>query len=86
MATYYQITVQGHLDARWSAWFDGLTITNEPDGKAVLAGPIADQAALHGVLAKIRDLGLPLIAVQPVAVDTPGCQVEGSNVSTDTQS
>ncbi len=86
MATYYQITVQGHLDARWSAWFDGLTITNEPDGKAVLAGPIADQAALHGVLAKIRDLGLPLIAVQPVAVDTPDGQVEGSNGSTDTQS
>ena len=81
MATYYQITVQGHLDARWSAWFDGLTITNEPDGKAVLAGPIADQAALHGVLAKIRDLGLPLIAVQPVPAGSVDTRTEGSNAS-----
>ena len=69
MPTYYHITVQGHLDARWSAWFDGLTITNGVDGEAVLAGPLVDQAALHGVLAKIRDLGLPLIAVQPVRID-----------------
>ena len=67
MPTYYQITVQGHLDAHWSDWFDGLTIANGPDGEAVLAGPIVDQAVLHGVLAKLRDLGLPLIAVQPLA-------------------
>src|SRR3712207_6783053 len=64
MPNYYQITVQGHLDARWSTWFDGLTITNVADGTAVLAGPVRDQAALHGVLMKVRDLGLPLIAVQ----------------------
>jgi hypothetical protein len=53
----YAITVQGHLDAHWSAWFDDLTITNGPNGEAVLAGPLRDQAALHGVLAKLRDLG-----------------------------
>ncbi len=64
---YYHITIRGHLEAHWSAWFDGLTITNQPNGEAVLAGDIPDQAALHGVLVKIRDLGLPLIAVLPVA-------------------
>ena len=62
MPTYYHITVQGHLDSIWEDWFDGLTITNESNGQAVLAGPIVDQAALYGVLLKIRDLGLPLIA------------------------
>ncbi len=67
MPTYYHITVHGHLDDHWSAWFDGLTITNGPNSEAVLAGPIADQAALHGVLTKLRDLGLPLIAVQPIS-------------------
>jgi hypothetical protein len=66
MPSFYHIIVQGHLDAGWSAWFDGLTITNLAHGQTVLAGPIRDQAELHGVLAKIRDLGLPLIAVQPV--------------------
>ncbi len=65
MPTYYHIRVKGHLDAVWEDWFDGLTITNEPNGEAVLAGPMVDQAALYGVLLKIRDLGLPLIAAQP---------------------
>jgi hypothetical protein len=64
MTDYYHITVQGHLDAGWVAWFDGLAITNEADGTASMAGKIGDQAALYGVLIKIRDLGLPLIAVQ----------------------
>ena len=63
MPTYYQIKLQGHLDSHWSAWFDNMTITNEPNGESLLAGPLADQAALHGLLGKIRDLGLPLIAV-----------------------
>ena len=66
MTNYYQITVQGHLDAGWVRWFEGLAITNEADGTAVLSGRIEDQSALHGVLIKIRDLGLPLIAVQRV--------------------
>jgi hypothetical protein len=69
MPSYYQFTVQGHLDQRWSAWFDGLCITHEPNGTTTLAGPIVDQAALHGLLIKIRDLGLPLLAVTSVATD-----------------
>ena len=69
MAIYYQITINGHLDNHWSAWFDNLTIRNEANGEAVLAGPLADQAALHGVLIKIRDLGLPLLAVTTVATN-----------------
>jgi hypothetical protein len=59
-----RITVERHLDPTWSDWFDGLTITNVEDGKAVLTGPVVDQAALHGVLAKIRDLCLPMTEVQ----------------------
>jgi hypothetical protein len=59
----YQIRVQGHLDQAWSASFADLTITNLPGGEAVLAGDLVDQAALHGVLALVRDLGLPLLAV-----------------------
>ena len=65
MSISYVITIRGHLDHHWSDWFDGLTITNGDNGEAMLAGPIMDQAALHGLLAKIRDLGLPLIAVVP---------------------
>ena len=57
----YQIVVKGHLDSEWSDWFDGLTITREDNGETLLTGPIVDQAALHGVLIKIRDLGLPLL-------------------------
>lgn len=63
MPDIYQIRVKGHLDSHWSAWFDGMTITNQPDGEAVLTGPLVDQAALHGLLIKIRGLGLPLLAV-----------------------
>jgi hypothetical protein len=62
---YYYITVQGHLDATWSDWFDGLTITTQENGTTVLAGRIVDQTALHGILNKVRDLGLPLVAVHP---------------------
>jgi hypothetical protein len=63
--TVYRIRVRGHLGPQWSAWFDGLTVTNLPGGVAELAGPLADQAALHGVLLKVRDLGLPLLSVRP---------------------
>jgi hypothetical protein len=69
MPIFYQITIKGHLEDHWSAWFDTMTITNEPNGEAVLRGPLADQAALHGVLMKIRDLGLPLLAVTTVAAN-----------------
>ena len=66
----YQIRVQGHLSDRWATWFDGLKIENQPHGEAVLTGPLADQAALHGVLGRIRDLGLTLIALNRIA-ETP---------------
>ena len=58
-----EIRVRGQLDGTWSAWFAGLAVTNTEDGEAVLAGELADQAALHGVLIKVRDLGLPLLGV-----------------------
>jgi hypothetical protein len=67
MPTYYQIKLKGHLASHWSAWFDDMTISNEANGEAVLVGPLADQAALHGVLMKIRDLGLPLLAITTIA-------------------
>jgi hypothetical protein len=63
---HYEISLQGHLSARWVDWFDGLSVTHASDGTTVLAGPVADQAALHGLLRRVRDLGLPLIAVNPV--------------------
>jgi hypothetical protein len=59
----YQIRIRGHLDSQWSGWFEGLAITPGEDGTALLTGPVADQAALHGVLKKIRDLAIPLISV-----------------------
>jgi hypothetical protein len=59
----YEIRLQGHLDARWAASFDGFALRNEPDGTTVLDGPVIDQAALHGALQQVRDLGLPLISV-----------------------
>ena len=62
----YEIRIEGHLGPEWSAWFDGLTITNEPNGEAVLAGPVVDQAALHGLMAKVRDVGLPLLSVHRI--------------------
>ena len=63
----YEIRVQGHLDRRWSDWFEGLTISYEGDGSTVLRGPLPDEAALHGVLIKVRDLALPLIGVNRMA-------------------
>jgi hypothetical protein len=59
----WEIRLKGHLDARWGEWFGGLTITKAGDGTTVLRGPVADQAALHGLLRKVRDLGLPLVSV-----------------------
>ena len=63
---FYQITVKGHLDNRWADWFEGLTITLEDNGETLLTGPVVDQAALHGLLRKVRDLGMPLLSVNRV--------------------
>jgi hypothetical protein len=59
----YEIRLKGHLDDKWAEWFDGLTITREDNGETRLRGLVVDQAALHGLLRKVRDLGLPLVAV-----------------------
>jgi hypothetical protein len=63
MAHIYQIRVRGHLSNKRAEWFGGLTIENQPNGEALISGPVADQAALHGLLIRIRDLGLPLLSV-----------------------
>jgi hypothetical protein len=62
----YEIRLKGHLDDRWADWFEGLTITLAEDGDTLLTGPVIDQAALHGLLKKVRDLGLPLLTVNRV--------------------
>jgi hypothetical protein len=67
--TRYELRVQGVLDARWSAWFEGLQVTSDQAGQTTITGPVADQAALHGLLTKIRDLGLPLLAVRRIDPD-----------------
>ena len=66
---HYEIRVKGHLGDRWSAWFDGFTITDRDDGTSVLHGPVVDQAALHGLLHKLRDVGIPLISLAPTTTD-----------------
>ncbi len=68
-ARWYEIRVQGHLDARWSDRFDGLTLTQESDGTTLLQGSVVDQSALHGLLQKVRDTGLPLVSVTPIEPD-----------------
>src|SRR5215207_6403738 len=69
----YQIRIKGHLDRRWTDWFGGMTITLEENGYTLLTGPVVDQAALHGLLRKVRDLGLPLISVTRAQTD----QIDG---------
>ncbi len=66
MADTYRIRVRGHLNDRWTQWFEGLVIHLQEDGTTVLVGPVVDQAALHGVIIRIRDLGLPLLSVSRV--------------------
>jgi len=63
---HYEIRIKGHLDAQWADWFGGLTIRLEEGGETLLTGPVVDQAALHGLLRKVRDLGMPLLSVNRV--------------------
>jgi hypothetical protein len=67
----YQIRIKGHLGHQWTDWFGGLTITLEEDGDTLLTGPVIDQAALHGLLKKVRDLGMPLVSIRPVEPGPP---------------
>jgi hypothetical protein len=71
----YEIRLKGHLDNRWADWFEGLSFTHDSDGTTILCGPVVDQAALHGLLKKVRDLGIPLLSVMRVE---PG-QVDASD-------
>jgi len=77
----YEIRLRGHLGSRWTAWFDGLTLTNESDGTTIISGPVADQAALHGLLQKVRDLGLPLVSVTQAQPGQPRCPPPGPDNS-----
>lgn len=67
----YQIRITGHLDSQWTDWFEGLTITPEENGETVLTGVVIDQAALHGLLKKVRDLGMPLVSVNAINSGQP---------------
>lgn len=80
-AGQYEIRIKGHLDDKWAAWFEGLTITRADDGATLLRGPLVDQAALHSVLRKVRDLGLPLLAVNQI--DPKQANGPDGNVDTD---
>jgi hypothetical protein len=73
--TVYRIRVQGHLGTQWAEWFGGLAITLEENGDTSITGPVPDQAALHGLLKKVRDLGMPLVALnrlEPDRAEKPG--------------
>ena len=76
----YEIRIKGHLNNRWAEWFEGLTITLEEDGDTLLTGPVIDQAALHGLLKKVRDLGLTLVSISPVE---PGSSTKFGSDQTD---
>ena len=67
----YEVRLKGHLDSRWAAWFDGLSLTQHGDGTTVIHGLVADQAALHGLLQKVRDVGLPLVSLTQVDAEQP---------------
>ncbi len=68
----YEIRVEGHLGPRWAAWFDGMRLSEQPGGTTVLRGPVVDQAALHGLLQRLRDLGLPLLSVTRLEPEPSG--------------
>lgn len=77
---WYEIRLKGHLDAQWAAWFDGQRLTREADGTTRIQGQVVDQAALHGLLQRVRDLGLPLLSVRRIGPE----QASGLNRDADT--
>ena len=78
MNDIYRICVSGHLDDRWSEWFGGMSLQRRDDGTTVLVGPVVDQAALHGLITRIRDLGLPLLSVENRMTAMPQTLEEGA--------
>lgn len=83
-ARHIEIRVSGHLGSRWTAWFDGMTLTPDDDGTSVISGVVVDQAALHGLLQTLRDLGITLISLTPLAPGTAGADPsETRNQTTD---
>ncbi len=81
----YQVRITGQLDSRWADWFEGMTITLD-GGDTLITGPVVDQAALHGLLKRVRDLGLPLVSVGPVEPDLPSTLGTGQARASDTRS
>jgi hypothetical protein len=77
----YEIRFKGHLASRWAAWFDGMSLTTTRDGITVLEGPVVDQAALHGLLTKLRDIGLPLVSVTQIDTRRPACPTPDPDTS-----
>jgi hypothetical protein len=75
-ASHYEVRVKGHLDARWAAWFDGMSLQHEADGVTAIHGLVADQAALHGMLQRVRDVGIPLVSVTRVDDKEPHPDVD----------
>ena len=80
--TVYQFRIKGHLGPQWMGWFEGLTVTLEEDGNTLLSGPMIDQSAMHGVLKKIRDLGMPLLSMNPIDSD-PAAKTDPDQVKGD---
>ena len=79
----YEIRLAGHLDSHWATWFDGLSVSPQADGTTLISGPIADQSALHGLLQRVRDLGLPLVSVIRLELDqSEGLGIEAPHQST----
>ena len=81
----YEIRVRGILDDRWSEWFDGMTVSSDASGETTLSGPVPDQAALHGLIARVRDLGMPLLSVRKRDTDRPVYEPAADRRDTDTK-
>jgi hypothetical protein len=85
-ATRYEIRLKGHLDSRWADWLGGMSLTHAGDGTTVVAGPVVDQAALHGLLQRLRDMGVTLVSINDTTADVSSVNAARGNKATDTHS